>query len=156
MGQYLKLFDTHINYQNFVNSGQMLKPNVSHCFTENEVHYNPLVQGISKINGFNVPFVTSSSTSFFTNPFTITMVIPVNVNSATVNIYGWRFDEELNDTVPEPGELRETTTATSENGIDWISTLNSSYNYSNVVITITFNINNKNMTYQTYYKFDGK
>lgn len=40
MGQYLKLFDTHINYQNFVNSGEMLRPNVSHCVSENEVHYN--------------------------------------------------------------------------------------------------------------------
>lgn len=41
MGQYLKLFDTHINYQNFVNSEEMLRPNVSHCVQENEVHYNP-------------------------------------------------------------------------------------------------------------------
>lgn len=44
MGQYLKLFDTHINYQNFVNSGQMLRPNVSHCIQENEVHYNKEIQ----------------------------------------------------------------------------------------------------------------
>lgn len=43
MGQYLKLFNTHTNYQNFVNSGQMLTPNVSHCVAENEVHYNEVL-----------------------------------------------------------------------------------------------------------------
>lgn len=41
MGQYLKLFNAHTNYQNFVNRGEMLRPNVSHCVQENEVHYNP-------------------------------------------------------------------------------------------------------------------
>lgn len=42
MGQYLKLFNTHTNYQNFVNSGEMMKPNVSHCIQETHVHYNSL------------------------------------------------------------------------------------------------------------------
>lgn len=40
MGQYLKLFETHENYEDFVESGEMLRPNVSHCVQENEVHYN--------------------------------------------------------------------------------------------------------------------
>lgn len=43
MGQYLKLFDTHTNYQNFVNSGEMLRPNVSHCVVDQHVHYNPFI-----------------------------------------------------------------------------------------------------------------
>lgn len=50
MGQYLKLFGTHENYEDFVESGEMLKPNVSHCVQENEVHYNPFYEVISISN----------------------------------------------------------------------------------------------------------
>ncbi len=38
---YLKLFQTHAEYEDFVSGGTMMKPNVSHCIQENEVHYNP-------------------------------------------------------------------------------------------------------------------
>lgn len=40
---YLKLFENHSEYETFVSGGTMVKPNVSHCVQENEVHYNPLV-----------------------------------------------------------------------------------------------------------------
>ena len=39
---YLKLFQTHSEYEAFVSGGTMVKPNVSHCVSENEVHYNPI------------------------------------------------------------------------------------------------------------------
>ena len=39
---YLKLFQTHSEYETFVSGGTMVKPNVSHCIQENEVHYNAL------------------------------------------------------------------------------------------------------------------
>ena len=38
---YLKLFQNHSQYNEFAGGGGMLKPNVSHCVQENEVHYNP-------------------------------------------------------------------------------------------------------------------
>lgn len=38
---YLKLFQTHEEYEAFVSGGTMLRPNVSHCVSENEIHYNP-------------------------------------------------------------------------------------------------------------------
>ena len=38
---YLKLFQNHSQYNEFAGGG-MLKPNVSHCVSENEVHYNPI------------------------------------------------------------------------------------------------------------------
>ena len=38
--EYIKLFDTHSDYEEFAGGG-MLRPNVSHCVSENEVHYNP-------------------------------------------------------------------------------------------------------------------
>ena len=40
MGDYLKLFETHSEYETY-SSGDMLKPNVSYCEDNNEVHYNP-------------------------------------------------------------------------------------------------------------------
>ena len=39
--KYLKLFDDHLGYEDFVSGGTMARPNVSHCVAENEVHYNP-------------------------------------------------------------------------------------------------------------------
>lgn len=42
MREYIHLFETHENYEDFVESGEMLRPNVSHCVQENEVHYNPV------------------------------------------------------------------------------------------------------------------
>lgn len=46
--KYLKLFDTHSEYEEFAGGGGMLKPNVSHCVQENEVHYNPIPHDYSK------------------------------------------------------------------------------------------------------------
>ena len=39
--EYIKVFRNHSDYEDFVESGEMLRPNVSHCVNENEVHYNP-------------------------------------------------------------------------------------------------------------------
>ena len=39
--KHLKLFENHTEYEGFVSGGTMVKPNVSHCVQENEVHYNP-------------------------------------------------------------------------------------------------------------------
>lgn len=43
MGRYLKLFKTHENYADFVESKQLIRPNVSHCLAQNEVHYTPSI-----------------------------------------------------------------------------------------------------------------
>ena len=42
MSKYLKLFETHTEYQTYAQSGDMIKPNVSYCEDNNEVHYNPI------------------------------------------------------------------------------------------------------------------
>ena len=41
MGKYLKKFGTHTDYESFTQTGDFIKPNVSLCVQENEVHYNP-------------------------------------------------------------------------------------------------------------------
>lgn len=42
MGKYLKLFNTHTEYEAFIEGGEITLPNVSHCIDINDVHYNPL------------------------------------------------------------------------------------------------------------------
>lgn len=42
MGKYLKLFDTHAEYETYSGGGGMILPNVSYCEDNNGVHYNPL------------------------------------------------------------------------------------------------------------------
>ena len=42
MGKYLKLFNNHSLYNAYLTSESFIRPNVSHCITEDEVHYNPL------------------------------------------------------------------------------------------------------------------
>ena len=44
MATYLKLFETHTQYETFIGGGGVtpfVKPNVSYCTEENEVYYNP-------------------------------------------------------------------------------------------------------------------
>ena len=44
MSKYLKLFENHTQYETFIGDGgnpPFVKPNVSYCVQENEVHYNP-------------------------------------------------------------------------------------------------------------------
>ena len=51
MATYLKLFETHTQYDTFIGGGgdtPFVKPNVSYCVQENEVHYNPLPHDYSK------------------------------------------------------------------------------------------------------------
>lgn len=43
MKRYIRVFDNHSDYENYLNSGDMLLPNVSHCVTQDDIHYNPFV-----------------------------------------------------------------------------------------------------------------
>jgi len=47
MADYLKLFETHSQYEAYM-GGDVTLPNVSHCISENEVHYNPFVHDYSQ------------------------------------------------------------------------------------------------------------
>ena len=43
MSKYIKLFDTHTEYQTYINGQDKILPNVSYCEDNNDVHYNPYV-----------------------------------------------------------------------------------------------------------------
>lgn len=40
--KYLKKFENHSSYTEFQVTDEFIKPNVSHCVEENDVHYNPI------------------------------------------------------------------------------------------------------------------
>ena len=48
MVRYLKLFETHDDYVAFTRTADFLKPNVSRCLEENDIHYSPWVRDYSK------------------------------------------------------------------------------------------------------------
>ena len=41
--EYLKLFSSHTDYEEYVTGGTMVKPNVSYCEDVKDVHYNPII-----------------------------------------------------------------------------------------------------------------
>ena len=75
---YLKLFQTDAEYQNFKQSDKFIKPNVSHCVNENHVHYNPIpspkdiVGSIAYYDGSTVKFALKDD-------YTSTMGTPIGV-----------------------------------------------------------------------------
>ena len=44
MSQYIKLFNTHAEYEAYTASTEFITPNVSACVDENEAHFNPYVE----------------------------------------------------------------------------------------------------------------
>lgn len=41
MSKYLKLFNTHSEYETYMSEGNVYLPNISHCIQENECHFDP-------------------------------------------------------------------------------------------------------------------
>ena len=41
--KYIKLFETHNEYETYINGQDAILPNVSYCEDQNDVHYNPYV-----------------------------------------------------------------------------------------------------------------
>lgn len=41
MGKHIKLFEQHSDYSEYMSSSYLVRPNVSNCIQEDEVHYNP-------------------------------------------------------------------------------------------------------------------
>ncbi len=107
MGKYLKKFENHAQYQAFTATAEFIKPNVSYCAQENELHYNPrphdysqdylttiaLEQGTISFNiwkGMGTEYITSISystnngetwtTTNNTNSKSEHLTISVNVN----------------------------------------------------------------------------
>lgn len=68
MGKYLKSFNSHSEYQQYIQSNDKVLPNVSYCKDNDEVHYNPWVE-TRVVAKFNVTD-TSSATDIMYNDAT--------------------------------------------------------------------------------------
>ena len=66
MGKYLKLFNNHSQYETFTGSTEFVLPNVSHCITEEHVHYNP-TSGYTPITEYTALQIVSSAATFHIN-----------------------------------------------------------------------------------------
>lgn len=58
---YIKLFETHADYNTYITGQDKILPNVSYCENENEVHYNPWVETMV-VAKFNVTSTSSATT----------------------------------------------------------------------------------------------
>ena len=110
---YLKLFENHSEYETFVSGGTMVRPNVSHCVSENEVHYNPLMIYNVTIgdNVFKVKYtcqkteyeeynyscvITSSSDVIMNNPTNFTIEFPyINRDDGETRDFGITIEGEM-------------------------------------------------------------
>ena len=93
MAKYLKLFENHTQYDTFIGGGgetPFVKPNVSHCITENEVHYNPIPIMTVKYNVTDTSNQTKlcNSTGYFSTMEIDGVVQPSVVSEYTFSTTG--------------------------------------------------------------------
>ena len=67
--KYLKSFENHTGYETFTQSDEFIRPNVSHCVQENEVHYNSRTWAdeyltIESLEDNNTIYLKASSRTF--------------------------------------------------------------------------------------------
>ena len=67
MGEYLKKFNSHSEYETFKQSQQYIEPNVSVCVTENDIHYNPIAAVVHEYVDLGLPSGTLWATEGQTN-----------------------------------------------------------------------------------------
>ena len=95
MRKFLKTFDNHSQYDDFTGTTEFILPNVSHCITENEVHYNPTI----KVTGVTL----NKSTLSLSEGGTSTLVATVLPNDASNKNVIWRSSNESVATVDSNG-----------------------------------------------------
>ena len=67
MSLYLKLFENHNQYTAYTASTEFIKPNVSHCIQEVEVHYNPWTPPMNVITYTATAKLTETTSTGSTN-----------------------------------------------------------------------------------------
>ena len=73
MEKYIKKFESHTDYQTYINSGNAVLPNVSYCEQQNEVHYNNIPNNIITYEASAKLTETSSYGGLKTSAFNTTI-----------------------------------------------------------------------------------
>ena len=106
--KYLKKFETHSQYETYINGSDVALPNVSLCVQQNEVHYNPIVIVQPLIATYNVTdasnptllFVGAESMGFSASTIydkieidgvEIDMSDLVSIEDADMTLYGYQI-----------------------------------------------------------------
>ena len=122
MGKYIKLFQTHSEYETYIGGGEAILPNVSYCKDNNDVHYNPYVPYADPrlIAKFNVTSTESPTqicyvTSSFSEMEIDGVVQPNVVETYTFDSIG---EHTVKYTLSDPTTIGNTALATCVNLID--------------------------------------
>ena len=107
MEKHLRMFDTHSEYEEYINSQDKLLPNVSYCKNQEKIHYNPL--------DYSKDYLTFVALDDCTFKFTPPSYYSLVSNSIDYSIDGGNTWETL-----EPNE--ESPMVTAGNKIMWKST----------------------------------
>ena len=116
MRKYIKLFKSHTQYETFIGGGgdtPFVRPNVSHCIAENEVHYNPIPHDYSKDY---LTFVALENTTF-----TFTPASGNAISYSTDNGHNWTVGNSVELTKGKKVLWRGEMTPTSDNGVGTFS-----------------------------------
>ena len=103
MGKYLKKFENHNDYETYIISDDKILPNISYCFNNKDVHYNPKPIDYSK-KYFTFKALENSEFTFV----------------STNNTINYSLDNGANWNTLESGE--STPVVTAGNKILWKST----------------------------------
>ena len=95
MSLYLKQFNTHAEYDSYINGSGAILPNVSICTTEGDVHYNPTV----RVSGVTLDKSTLSLNKGETETL-IATVLPSNASNKNVT---WTSSNDSVATVSNNG-----------------------------------------------------
>ena len=96
MGKYIKLFNTHSEYETYINGSDKILPNVSYCEDNDEVHFNPVPEPIV-IAKYNVTSTSSATKICYTTSSFSEMEIDGVVQPNVVTSY--TFDSRGEHTV---------------------------------------------------------
>jgi hypothetical protein len=90
MAIYLKKFENHTQYENYINGSDATLPNVSICTTEGDVHYNPYVpietRLVAKFNVTDTSSPTQIANFNYSNNFSVIEIDGV-VQPSVVSAY---------------------------------------------------------------------
>ena len=116
MGKFIKKFNTHSEYESFIQTDEFVKPNVSICVQENDVHYNPWTWAEEYLT-----FVAKEDGTFSFTPQN-SNVISYSTDNGTTWTEGNSVEVSNGDKVMWKGEMTPSTTYTS----NWVNGVASS------------------------------
>ena len=151
MGKYLKKFENHSQYENYIAS-DFAKPNVSICVQENEVHYNPYVHDYSEDY---LTFVAKGSGTFTFTPKNSNVISYSTDNGGT-----WAEGNSVEVSNGDKVLWKGTMTPSSFNGIGTFSAT-SNFDVQGNAMSLLFGDNFKGQTsltgknYAFYSLFNG-